>query len=179
MAINSRSKGNKAERMAAAVFTEWTGRPFSRTPSSGGLNWKSQNVKGDIVCTKEGHYFPFCVEIKHHNRIDFNELLLNKKNRKVVSFWEQCLNDAKRANKVPLLLFRYNNLPKDYWFVAIDMRFHALIKGYLKDSPLITINSQPYGKEAPLKLAIMPSSAFFSTPYKEIKKLIKSHGKKT
>ena len=39
--INSRSKGNRAELIAAKVMEVWAGKKFARVPSSGGLQWKT------------------------------------------------------------------------------------------------------------------------------------------
>ena len=48
--INSKVKGNNNELKAAKWLTKWTGCPFTRTPSSGGLRWKNTaNVCGDVV----------------------------------------------------------------------------------------------------------------------------------
>ena len=138
MAINSRNKGNKAERTVAKLMEKWTSKQFARTPSSGGLNWKSANSKGDIVSTTEGHYFPFCIEVKHHAEINFSELLIpGKKKVKVLEFWEQCKRDALRANKIPLLFMRYNGLPNDFFFIGVSLEYSHKLKLNLKQSIIV------------------------------------------
>ena len=172
MAINSRNKGNKAERVVAKLLEGWTGKQFARTPSSGGLQWKTTNSKGDIVCTTEGHLFPFCIEIKHHKKIDFNELLIgSKKTPKIIGFWEQCIRDAKLAKKAPLLIFRYNNLPKDFFFVILETSLYIkLLKSLPED-----INNQElfHIKLKDYNLTILTTKALFEFSYKEIRKTLK------
>lgn len=172
MAINSRNKGNRAEREVAALLSDWTGKKFSRTPSSGGLQWKNTHVKGDIVCTEEGHLFPFCVEVKFNQEINFEELLVgSKKEPKILKFWDQCTRDAKLANKVPALFFRYNNLPKDFYFIILHtehykkIRMDQMLEGYGQD--LFHINTKEY------KLTLITTNTFFEFGYKKICKTLK------
>lgn len=173
MGINGRRKGNKAERVAASLFKAWTNREFSRTPSSGGLQWKSSNVKGDIVCTKEGHYFPFCVEVKSYNKIDFSHAINPAiKNCDIFDYWKQCKRDADRANKVPLLMMRYNGLPSNFFFMV--MRTNDLLNfKFQLDYPFMII-----GKNEKYSLTIVPSTTFFKSNYKQIKQTIKDGRKK-
>lgn len=104
----------------------------------GGLNWKSANSKGDIVCTTEGHYFPFCIEVKHHAEINFSEIYIpNKKKVKVLEFWEQCKRDASKANKIPLLFMRYNGLPNDFFFIGISKEHEDKLGIKLEKSSII------------------------------------------
>lgn len=172
--INSRTKGNKNERVVAELLTKWTNKPFSRTPSSGGLQWKSSNSKGDVVCTKEGHFFPFCVEVKAHKEIDFSQLLNPKlKNVKVLEFWEQCSRDAKRANKVPLLFMRYNGMPKDFFFVALELNFWKSLFPNLAIALTINTKFEYSNKKEKIHLILLQSTEFINLPYKEIKLLTK------
>jgi Holliday junction resolvase len=160
MAINSRNKGCKAERTVAKLMEKWTSKQFARTPSSGGLNWKSANSKGDIVCTTEGHYFPFCIEVKHHAEINFSELYMPKKKKvKVLEFWEQCKRDALKANKIPLLFMRYNGLPNDFFFIG-------LYPAHKKSLGIILENGSTFDN---LDLVIGISSDLFLNEYKLLK----------
>lgn len=171
MPINSRSKGARNERNLAKAFEEWTGRKFSKTPASGGLNWRTTNVAGDIVCTKEGHYFPFCIEGKSYAKIDFSHLLNPKiKNCDILIFWKQAKRDAARVGKIPILMMRYNDLPKNYWFIVIGNSFFDEIKGYYNPEwPIMRFHS------ITRDLVIMNSPDFFKMPYKEIKLLAKKY----
>lgn len=141
MAINSKKKGNRNERLGTKLWSKWTGWEFSRVPASGGLRWKkTDDITGDIICTEKGVYnFKFSIEMKFHKDIEFNYLLLGKKKNPVMKFWEQCKKDASRADKIPILFMRYNGMPKDTYFVVIShetfKKISKLIKfsnGYLR-----------------------------------------------
>lgn len=169
MAINSRSKGCKNERKAAKLIEVWTNKKFARTPSSGGLNWKTSNTRGDIVCTTEGHYFPFCVEVKAHREINFAELLMpQKKGVKIQEFWDQATRDAEKCNKIPLLLMRYNRMPSDLFFAAIPKKTWLVIKKHIPKGVTLTW-AAPGGD-----IVICPSTLFFNSNYKQIKKSLKN-----
>lgn len=120
--INSRTKGNKFERDVAKWFQKWTGYEFGRVPSSGGLRWKkTDNITGDITCTDDKHSrrFPYSIECKFYNELKFEHILLGNKSCKIMGFWEQCKSDAARANKVPMLIMRYNQMPKEEYFIML------------------------------------------------------------
>lgn len=175
MGINSRNKGNRNERMGASLLTTWTKRKFERTPSSGGLNWKASFSKGDVVCTKEGHYFPFCVEIKAHKEIDFSHLLNPKiKNVKVLEFWAQCKRDAEKCNKVPMLMMRYDNMPKGLFFIVLPVDFTKSVNMFLRMTHLKTTLTL-WDRNKDIVLSIMPSTEFFAMPYKTIKLAAKTY----
>lgn len=165
MAINQRSKGNKNERTAAKVIEKWTNKTFSRTPSSGGLRWKSSMSKGDIVCTTEGHYFPFCIEVKAYEKVDFSELLRpNKKISLIEKFWNQNLVDSKACNKKPMLMIRYNGLPNSYFFIVIPIEIIEIFP-----------NPQEFLVYPPKGLAIIGSDSLLKVDYKKIRKTIKAY----
>ena len=48
-----------------------------------------------------------------------------------MSFWEQACSDAKRANKVPILIMKYNNMPKDEAFFMVDKKTAEIILNQL------------------------------------------------
>lgn len=173
MAINSRRKGAKAEREAAKVLKQWTGKTFAKTPASGGLNWKKSNVAGDVVCTKEGHYFPFCVEVKAHAKIDFAHLLQpGIKNVDILDFWNQANRDALKANKEPMVMMRYNGLPKQFYFVIISQSTaKTLHEKHFSGNRLTTLRYHDYQNN--LSLMIFKSTEFFTLPYKEVRKTVK------
>lgn len=177
MAINSRRKGARGERVAAKLLTAWTKRPFSKTPASGGLHWKNQNVAGDIVCTKEGHFFPFCMEIKNHKKIDFSHLLVPniKSNRiDIFNFIDQASTDAERVNKIPLVMMRYNSLPREFYFMLMRYEDYQYLYSNMGLGKLLLRNSLVYwNKDMGRKLVILKSDEFFKLPYKEVKTLTK------
>lgn len=163
MGINGRNKGARAERKLADLFTKWTGLKFGRTPSSGGLNWKATNVKGDIVCTEEGHYFPFCIEAKFHAEINFEHLLYLKE-PEIMKFWAQCKGDAARANKMPLLFMRYNGLPRDFWFIVLKYKDFLNLLPEIKKGRYLKVVADE-------SLVVMTPGKLFGASYKNIRKL--------
>lgn len=115
--INSKQKGMKNERAAAKWMQKWTGHPFTRVPSSGGMHWKDNStVCGDIVCKEEGVNIPFSVETKHLDKIHIRKKL--RANSAIHTIWEQAVTDADRGNKLPLALLRENNMPAGEYYVV-------------------------------------------------------------
>jgi len=169
--INSRTKGSRAERNFAKMVAKWTGKEFSRTPSSGGLQWKASNSKGDIVCTTEGHFFPFCIECKNHHEIDFNEFIGGRKNKpKVLEFWEQCTRDASKAGKIPLLAMHYRGLAKSEWIIAVTQNTFLHILG-ADELDHVRVRT----KDFPEILILLNSSDFITLNYRKIHKHIKNN----
>lgn len=169
--MNSRAKGCRNERKAADLISKWAKRKFARTPSSGGLNWKSANSKGDIVCTTEGHYFPFCVEIKAHKDINFSELLLpHKKGVKILEFWAQAVRDADKCNKIPMLMMRYNGMPSDLFFMGIPTKFFMQLCNSFPINEVSMIT-----RIKGINITIVPSTQLLSFDYKEIRLLAKKY----
>lgn len=121
--VNSKKKGSKWERDVCKFMKEWTGYEFSRTPASGGLRWhKKDDIVSDVICTdeKHGHRFPGAIECKFYQEIKFEHVLLGNDSCKIMEFWNQATRDAERAKKLPLLIMRYNNMPKGEAFLMID-----------------------------------------------------------
>lgn len=163
MAINSKKKGSRNERNLSKLFQSWTGYEFARTPSSGGLRWKkSDNVVGDIVCSDQDHsrIFPFSVETKFHDDINFSHLLLGNTRVEIQRFWEQTLSDSVRSEKIPLLLMRYNGMPSDMYFaVTNNSLFRRLSK----------INPNKFGSLSSSRgYTIFNSYDLFKMPYKSV-----------
>lgn len=123
---NSKSKGNKWERDVCKFFREWTGYEFSRVPASGGLRWhKKDDIVSDVICTDEKHSKRFCcnIECKFYKELNFEHILLGNTSCKILDFWSQAKSDANRAKKIPLLIMRYNNMPKMEAFVVVFTDF--------------------------------------------------------
>lgn len=174
MAINSRSKGARNERRAAELFTKWTGKKFSKTAASGGLNWKASFSIGDIVCTTEGHYFPFAVEVKAHKEINFQHLMYDVKGCKIKEFWDQCSRDAERGKKIPMLMMRYDGLPADLFFIALPTDYF----NYVYNTWDMDCRTFAYYHGKGYDFTIINSLDFFKLPYKEIKTYTKTLLKK-
>lgn len=171
--INSRKKGSKNEREVAHLLEQWTGREFSRTPGSGGLRWgRRTDVIGDVVCTTEGHIFPFSVETKFYNEINFEHLVSAPLRVKLLDFWAQATRDAERAKKVPLLLVRYNRMNKSQYYAFIPKKVYwALTEEYDLNSPALDyITASPQNQ-----FIIMQAKTLFQLEYLVVKRIAKKY----
>ena len=116
--INSKVKGNNNELKAAKWLTKWTGCPFTRTPSSGGLRWKhTANVCGDVVCEVHDFFFPFIVETKHLKSIYITKKL--RSNSELFTIFHQACEDAERGNKHPMALLRANWMKAETYYIVL------------------------------------------------------------
>lgn len=168
--INSRKKGARGEKHALEVLQKWTGKKFGRVPSSGGLSWKNEISSGDVICINDEHYFPFTVEVKNYRDINFAHLFTTP-NADILKFWTQAQRDAQRVNKVPLLMMRYDGLKKGFFFVVIPRNiYNQFIRPYMDEDDIRLVSEN-------FQFAILTSDAFFSVPYKEIRKPIVKHQK--
>lgn len=104
------------ERTIAKELGIWWGCVFRRTPSSGawGKQGQSRNsyghdaaadFHGDIVAPPEAK-FPFSVECKCYKEVDLYLALYGAPI--IPDWWEQCLADAQRATKWPMLIMKEN-----------------------------------------------------------------------
>jgi len=137
MRKNSKNKGSKGERTLTKVLQDWTGLEFKRSPQSGGLRGHVMDYTvGDIICTDRAFrnkVFPFSIEAKNYGSIDFSTLLERPNpssrtntpvNCEIDLWWKQTVEDALRGEKLPILFIRFNNLPKEFFYVVLD-RKHA------------------------------------------------------
>jgi Holliday junction resolvase len=170
--INSRAKGAKNERKVCKTFQEWTGFEFNRTPASGGLRWKkTDNIVGDLICSEPNIIFPFSVEVKAYEEINF-EHLLYLKDTKIEKFWNQALEDSQRGQKIPLLLMRYNGMPSDLYFLGMNFKHFLRFRKHLK-------LEYTYAKLPKHKLVILNSKALFEAEYTPLEKIAKKIIKET
>lgn len=122
--INSKLKGNSNELVAAKFMEKWTGKKWTRTPSSGGLRWKdAPNVCGDIVCEESSFYSPVSIETKHLKSLTFSKNL--RSNSKIYTILEQAKMDADRSGRKPLLLLRKNGMPAGTFVVYLTVKVEA------------------------------------------------------
>lgn len=132
--INSRRKGAENERNAAKMLEVWTGEPFARVPSSGGLRWKSaNNAIGDLVCTNDQFEFGFSIETKHLKSALLHGKL--KSNSIVYRIWEQSYQDCLRANpigsKQPMLMVKTNGMAKTEYVVFVHKSIGQWLHTYV------------------------------------------------
>lgn len=136
--INGRTKGARNERELAKVFTEWWGEQFVRTPLSGGWAKGKKSVSGDLVSKEDNTKFPFSLEAKCVEGWTFD--VLWNPGSLIFKWWEQCLEDALNAGKIPLLVFKRNLKP---WFAMTTDRYHAqLLPWFDYEGDHVTFYSQ-------------------------------------
>ena len=118
---NSKKKGSRFELKVSKWFTKWTSFKFGRTPYSG-ANHQSRDLSSDIMCQDErhAHRCKISVECKNYKDIKFEHLLLGNKKCDILKFWEQASEDAKRGEKQPILMMRYNSMPKNEYFFVVS-----------------------------------------------------------
>ena len=90
MPINSRDKGNRAEREVAKLINTYLGTNCRRTPLSGGLS-----IKGDIIDID-----PDSIAFQYHFEIK------NTKKLSIPIWWRQIYNDC--GKKIPVNIFKMN-----------------------------------------------------------------------
>lgn len=119
--INSKHKGNNFERKIVKLLNEYTDNKFNffRTPNSGAFasTHKLINYSGDIQTEKD---FDYSIECKSCKKFMFNDLFKNKKNL-LDKWWTQADEEAKRVNKIPILIFTMNN---DKIYTCFDLLNH-------------------------------------------------------
>jgi hypothetical protein len=132
---NGKAKGGSFERDIARCLTKWfSGQDkelyFWRSQSSGGLATiaNQAHIGGDIVAIKEEGYKltnKYSIEIKtgYENTCMFQHLK-NIKNFNIEVFWKQCILDANKADKLPMLIYRKKGIVPVIGFTTNDaLRF--------------------------------------------------------
>lgn len=127
-----RNRGKVAERYVCAWLETWTGFRFNRTPSSGALRWHKDNrVAGDVV-TKQEQHFPFTVEVKMRNDLSLNVNSAGEIREKstLASFWKQCVKDAERTGKYPMVFCRQLRMPASKFIVLLSLESVDIMHEY-------------------------------------------------
>lgn len=88
MPINSRDKGNRAEREVAKMINTYLGTNCRRTPLSGGLSIKGDIIDIDVDSIASQYHF----EIK------------NTKKLNIPMWWKQIYSDC--GKKIPINIFK-------------------------------------------------------------------------
>lgn len=113
MPVNSRRKGQAAERKLVKLFEAWWGEKFFRTPGSGAFATRGfmgvdlSQMAGDLVTPDIT--FPFCVESKKVEGWTLEQMLTSTKT-KMHEWWDQAVRETP-ANRIPLLVFTKNHAP--------------------------------------------------------------------
>jgi hypothetical protein len=89
----------------------------------------------------------------------------------ILKFWEQGERDAKLAKKMPLLFMRYNGLPKEFHFVALDYTLYLQIKNKIMGprNPRLRYTDKNHD------IIIITSTELIGTDYKEVRLKVKTH----
>jgi hypothetical protein len=142
--INSKSKGNTAEREVANKLTEaLSPLIFQRNSLSGSFlggknahriqefsNDKAEVQLGDVYCSS--HSIRFNIEVKSYKTsIPFHHLLEQK--CLIKQWFEECKIDAEKLDKVPLLIFKFNRVKfhfciysQELWNYNTTVRYRAV-----------------------------------------------------
>ena len=125
--VNSKAKGGAFERKIANLLNEqFETKEFNRTPGSGAFATTHQlpshiTVAGDLITPKK---FKFCIECKKGYNDQTIYSLLDY-NSKIWQFVEQCEKDAKKMNKVPMIIYKQDR--KDILVITYKDMFTTMI----------------------------------------------------
>lgn len=140
-------KGSSWERDIAKRLTKWlTGKekPYVwwRMPGSGAIatiSEENKELSGDIMALRpEGAFLTdkYSIEAKNgYPSSSFHKHLKGVKNDEIRLFWEQCLGDANRANKLPMLIYK----KKHYNALIGISELKGVLKQKLECLPSITM----------------------------------------
>lgn len=124
--VNGKQKGNTFERKCANLlserFKDITGieKSFRRSVDSGsffgGSNAQRMNTYdtatanfGDLVCPSN---FKYTIECKHYKSAPTFQSIVNQNVKQWDEWMGQASQDSKNANKLPMLIIKYNNVPE-------------------------------------------------------------------
>lgn len=139
--MNSKNKGGSFERKICKLLSLWYSEGkrddiFYRSASSGAMatmrfkkGKTTTGQSGDITSTDiEGIKFieQVSIELKHYKTFSLDFLLFNKPT-KVRDWWEQCICDANRTSKYPLLIIKKNGLPE---IIIYNYKFKNVLDDY-------------------------------------------------
>ena len=119
---NPKAKGSSFERKIAKILNEYLGCPkdevwVHRSPNSGGVATvsKKNDITGDLVSlSPESAWLMDNVNLEcksGYPNATFDNHFKNNKSDEINSFWKQSIDDAKKGNKHPILIFGKNRMP--------------------------------------------------------------------
>ena len=101
--VDPRAKGAEGERQVRDLLKGHTGLAFERVPMSGALDY----LKGDIFLPNMHNNY--CIEVKFYKDSHFNDKILTAlKSNIFIRWWDQTIEQAKKAGAKPALFFKYN-----------------------------------------------------------------------
>lgn len=122
------SKGKRGEYQVRDLLTAWWQRfepdaSFVRTPLSGGWHASGEfDVAGDLLTTSSR--FPFSVEVKWREAWALKNVLEGRPSP-VWGWWQQCVRDAEKTDRVPMLFFKRSRGP---WMILLPQTFEVPIE---------------------------------------------------
>ena len=101
--VAPRAKGAEGERQVRDLLRKHTELEFQRVPMSGALDF----MKGDIFLPNMHNNY--CIEVKFYKDSHFSDKILTaKKSNVFIQWWNQTIEQAKKAGAKPALFFKYN-----------------------------------------------------------------------
>ena len=101
--VDPRAKGAEGERQVRDLLKGHTGLAFERVPMSGALDY----LKGDIFLPNMHNNY--CIEVKFYKDSHFNDKILTAlKSNVFIRWWDQTIEQAKKAGAKPAFFFKYN-----------------------------------------------------------------------
>ena len=101
--VDPRAKGAEGERQVRDLLRKHTELEFQRVPMSGALDF----MKGDIFLPNMHNNY--CIEVKFYKDSHFSyKVLTAKKSNVFIQWWNQTIEQAKKAGAKPALFFKYN-----------------------------------------------------------------------
>ena len=101
--VDPRAKGAEGERQVRDLLRKHTKLEFQRVPMSGALDY----MKGDIFLPNMHNNY--CIEVKFYKDSHFNDKILTAlKSNVFIRWWDQTIEQAKKAGAKPALFFKYN-----------------------------------------------------------------------
>ena len=101
--VDPRAKGAEGERQVRDLLRKHTELEFQRVPMSGALDF----MKGDIFLPNMHNNY--CIEVKFYKDSHFSDKVLTaKKSNVFIHWWNQTIEQAKKAGAKPALFFKYN-----------------------------------------------------------------------
>ena len=101
--VDPRAKGAEGERQVRDLLRKHTELDFQRVPMSGALDF----MKGDIFLPNMHNNY--CIEVKFYKDSHFSDKVLTaKKSNVFIQWWNQTIEQAKKAGAKPALFFKYN-----------------------------------------------------------------------
>ena len=101
--VDPRAKVAEGERQVRDLLRKHTELEFQRVPMSGALDF----MKGDIFLPNMHNNY--CIEVKFYKDSHFSDKVLTaKKSNVFIQWWNQTIEQAKKAGAKPALFFKYN-----------------------------------------------------------------------